>query len=287
MVRFGFPQGEFRLSWTSHVPRMAAPRDAGAKSGKTHQRQFLAGLVDGFAAMGQGHRIAVKVGREPTATLLATTHTRYCETMKKYGRTFHLPISQGATSNDKIMSSLKGLMVDDLIITEKMDGENTTIHNTGTHARSPDSRYHPSRDWIKAFAVGISPQLEDGERIIGENLFAKHSVAYDALPSYFLGFSWIIGDYIQSWDDTVLRFEQLGITPVMELYRGPYTDQLFEDVAERLNLSKQEGFVARDASSFSETEMPNRMGKFVRANHVQSETHWMKAEMVPNRLAKN
>lgn len=224
---------------------------------------------------------------EPIVTLLPNAQTRYGVAMKKYGRTFHLPISLGTTSDDKVMSSLEGLMVDDLVITEKMDGENTTIHGSGTHARSPDSRYHPSRDWIKAFAAGISPQLKDGERIVGENLFAKHSVAYDALPSYFMGFSWIIGDHIQPWDDTLRRFEELGITSVTELYRGPYVDRLFEDVAERLDFSKQEGFVVRDVLGFNEREMPSRMGKYVRANHVQSETHWMKSELVPNRLAKN
>jgi len=58
--------------------------------------------------------------------------------MKKYGRTFHLPISLDATSDDKVMPSLDGLVSDDLLITEKMDGENTTIHAGGTHARSPD-----------------------------------------------------------------------------------------------------------------------------------------------------
>ncbi|MEM6634350.1 MAG: RNA ligase family protein [Pseudomonadota bacterium] len=207
--------------------------------------------------------------------------------MKKYGRTFHLPISPGATSDDKIMFSIDGLMVDDLVVTEKMDGENTTIHSTGTYARSPDSRYHPSRDWVKAFAATISPQLKDGERIVGENLFARHSLAYNALPSYFLAFSWIIGDHIQNWDNTLLRFEELGITPVSELYRGPYAEQLFEGTSKQLDLSKQEGFVVRDALGFNEDEMPLRMGKYVRANHVQSEAHWMKSELVPKGLAKN
>lgn len=97
--------------------------------------------------------------------------------MKKYGRTFHLQLSPGATSDDKIMASLDGLVVEDLVITEKMDGENTTIHRAGTYARSPDSRNHPSRDWLKAFAAGISPQLRDSERIVGENLYARHSVS--------------------------------------------------------------------------------------------------------------
>lgn len=204
---------------------------------------------------------------------------------KKYGRTYHLPISPGATSDDKVMAALDGLMVDDLVITEKMDGENTTIHRGGSHARSPDSRYHPSRDWLKAFAAGISPQLANGERIIGENLYARHAIAYDTLPSYFLGFAWIIDHEVQSWDLTLARFEELDITPVPTLYRGPYTTGLFEDVAATLDEARQEGFVARVAAAFSETDMPHRMGKFVRAGHVQSETHWMQATLIPNRIA--
>jgi len=96
--------------------------------------------------------------------------------MKKYGRTFYLPISPEATSDDKIMQSIEGLKVEDVVVTEKMDGENTTIHMTGSHARSPDSRYHPSRDWLKAFAASFSPMLSNNERIIGENLYARHAV---------------------------------------------------------------------------------------------------------------
>ncbi|SHJ25990.1 hypothetical protein SAMN04488012_106158 [Palleronia salina] len=207
--------------------------------------------------------------------------------MKKYGRTFHLPISPGATSDDKVMSSLDGLAVDDLVVTEKMDGENTTIHAAGTHARSPDSRYHPSRDWLKAFAAGISPQLAEGERIIGENPHARHSVAYDALPSYFLGFAWIIDDRVQAWDPTLARFEELGIHPVPTLCRGPYRASLFEDLARDLDLDRQEGFVARWADAFPESSMPERMGKYVRAGHVQSDIHWMKSELVPNGIDRS
>ncbi len=205
--------------------------------------------------------------------------------MKKYGRTYHLPISPGATSDDKIMRSVQRLQIDDIVITEKMDGENTTIHATGCHARSPDSRYHPSRDWLKAFAAGVSPMLSDDERIIGENLYARHSVAYEALPSFFLGFSWIIGDVVQSWDNTRERFAELGITAVPTLHRGPYRPNLFEDLAQGLTQETQEGFVVRIADAFAEQEMPNCVGKYVREGHVQSEIHWMKAELAPNKMA--
>ncbi len=206
--------------------------------------------------------------------------------MKKYGRTYHLPISPGATSDDKVMTGLDGLMVGDLVISEKMDGENTTIHQGGSHARSPDSRYHPSRDWLKAFAAGISPQLADGERIVGENLYARHAIVYDALPSYFLGFAWIMDGQVQSWDGTLARFAELGIAAVPTLYRGSYKPGLFENIAAGLDRTKQEGFVARVADAFAEVEMPARMGKYVRAGHVQDEEHWMKAELVPNHLAR-
>lgn len=205
--------------------------------------------------------------------------------MKKYGRTFHLPISPGAASDDKIMSSLDGLIVEDLVVTEKMDGENTTIHLGGTYARSPDSRRHPSRDWLKAFAAGVSPRLSEGERIVGENLYARYAVAYDALPSFFLGFAWIVDGEIRPWDLTLARFGELGIQPVPTLYRGPYRAGLFEDLARSLDLSKQEGFVARVAAAFRESAMPERMAKYVRAGHVQTNTHWMRSELVPNRLA--
>lgn len=176
-------------------------------------------------------------------------------------------------------------MVDDLVVTEKMDGENTTIHAGGSHARSPDSRYHPSRDWLKAFAAGVSPYLAEGERVIGENLYARHSIGYDALSSYFLGFAWIVGDEVQSWDRTQARFEELGIQPVPMLYRGPYRPALFNELAQALDLTKQEGFVARIAGSFVESDMSKRIGKYVRQGHVQSQTHWMKAELIPNGIA--
>jgi hypothetical protein len=105
------------------------------------------------------------------------------------------------------------------------------------------------------------------------------------LPSYFLGFAWIIGDEVQAWDPTLARFQELGIQPVPTLYRGPYRLGLFDDLAKTLDLGRQEGFVARVAGAFAEGAMPERVGKYVRAGHVQSEVHWMQAELIPSRLA--
>lgn len=206
--------------------------------------------------------------------------------MKKYGRTYHLPTSPGVMSDDKILRDLSTLnSAAEVIFTEKMDGENTTIHQGGCHARSPDSGYHASRDWMKAFAAGISPNLAENERIVGEYLFARHSVAYDSLQSYFLGFSWIVDGTVQAWDTTLERFSVLGIQPVSVLHRGPFNDATTNAVLAGLDLSKQEGFVVRTTSDFQEADMATHMAKYVRADHVQSETHWMHAEIVRNGLA--
>lgn len=206
--------------------------------------------------------------------------------LKKYGRTYHLPISPGATADDKVLRSIDGLILGDIVITEKLDGENTTIHRLGTHARSLDTGYHPSRDWLKAFASVIAPQLAEDERIVGEYLFARHAIGYDDLPSYFLGFAWLKGNVFQPWDESLVRFEGLGVTPVPVLYRGPYRPGLFEDVAASLDVRRQEGFVVRAAGAFTEAEMDRRMGKYVRAGHVQGDEHWTKMPVVRNGLAR-
>ena len=54
----------------------------------------------------------------------------------KYPRTFHLPWSPGATSDDKMLDGIDHFFGCECVITEKLDGENTTIYYNGYfHAR--------------------------------------------------------------------------------------------------------------------------------------------------------
>lgn len=68
----------------------------------------------------------------------------------KYPRTAHLPWSPGATSDDIYQGNLSPFAGKQVVVTEKMDGENTTLYRDFVHARSIDSRFHPSRTWVKA-----------------------------------------------------------------------------------------------------------------------------------------
>ena len=71
------------------------------------------------------------------------------------------------------------------------------------------------------------------------------------------------------------------------LQRGRFDDAAIRSVLDLLDLDNQEGFVVRSVSPFFESEMNTHIAKYVREGHVQSETHWTKAEIVKNGLRRN
>ncbi len=103
----------------------------------------------------------------------------------KYPRTPHLPWSPGRSKDDIALNSIEHLeCLDDVVVTEKLDGENTTLYHDYLHARSIDSKSHPSRDWIKRFHAKIQYDIPEDFRICGENMYARHSIFYDALTTF-------------------------------------------------------------------------------------------------------
>ncbi|MEM8538970.1 MAG: RNA ligase family protein [Pseudomonadota bacterium] len=153
----------------------------------------------------------------------------------KYPRTLHHPSSAGVQSDDKIARDLSLFDGAEVVVTEKMDGENTTLYVDGFHARSIDIGKHPGRDWLARFHGQMGYQIPQGWRVCGENLYARHSVGYDALPSYFLGFSiWDAAQNCLGWDDTVSHFAAWGVTPVSVLWRGTYDPGKLAEVTQSL-----------------------------------------------------
>lgn len=205
----------------------------------------------------------------------------------KYPRTYHLPESPGRSSDDKVLKNINHLLSHEVVITEKMDGENTTLYRDGFHARSIDSRHHSSRDWLAKFHGEIGHEIPESWRICGENCYAKHSIEYTDLKSYFFGFSvWEQrNNQAFSWDDTLEIFEGLGITPVKELYRGALSQKVINDIVNNLNPDTTEGFVIRLACHFDYADFNRYVAKWVKANHVQTDEHWMHKQVIPNKLS--
>lgn len=198
-----------------------------------------------------------------------------------YPRTPHLPWSPGAASDDVRAGDLSGLRGREVVVTEKLDGENTTLYADGLHARSLDSAHHPSRAWVKSLQGRIGGEIPRGWRVCGENLFARHSLAYEDLESWFYGFSvWDDGDRCLGWDRTVGFLRRLGVPVPPVLWRGVFDERALR--ALRLDTVCQEGYVVRTVEGFAAREFGQRVAKWVRGGHVQTDTHWMHAAVVEN-----
>jgi len=203
----------------------------------------------------------------------------------KYPRTHHLPWSEGMHDDDRMHTSMDGFVGQRVIVTEKRDGENSTMYADYLHARSVDGRHHSSRDWVKNFWSKIAADIPQDWRICGENLYAQHSIQYD-LSSYFEGFSiWNDQNICLSWDDTLDWFRLLDITPVPMLYDGIYDEAVIRALYHPAHWAVSEGYVLRLADAFAYGRFRHAVGKFVRVGHVQTTKHWMYGQkIVPNRL---
>lgn len=198
----------------------------------------------------------------------------------KYPRSYHLPFSPGATSDDKKWSNEQAVVYTagkDLVVTEKMDGSNVTLYSDYYHNRSINTSYHPAFDWIKRYHSEIAINIPNGLRICGEYLYNTHSISYDNLESYFYGFS--------IWEDTLEWFKLLDITPVPTVAENiGYNQKLISVIGEYAVDQGKEGIVIRNRDSFNIDSFSQNLAKYVRANHVQTNQHWLHSKLVQNKV---
>lgn len=204
----------------------------------------------------------------------------------KYPKTWHFSWSPGTQSDDRFLSeeqyeNIRSL--GDVVVTEKRDGENTTLYPHHMHARSLDSRMHPTRNWVKRLHGEVAWKIPATYRVCGENLYARHSIAYDDLPTYFEVFSIWDTTICLAWDVTTTLCQEWGLTTVPVLYRGPFNEGLIKG----LMREGIEGYVVRNAQSFEFDDFQSNVAKYVRKGHVQTNKHWMYQEIVPNKLKES
>ena len=205
----------------------------------------------------------------------------------KYPRTYHFPFSPGTTSDDRIKYDWQGILQHELVVTEKLDGENTCIKSDGVYARSHAA---PTRNpWAKnAWEIWerIKLNLIDID-VFGENLYGQHSIEYTRLEHHFYVFAIREGDKWLSWDEVVFYADVLELPTVPVIKRGIFTEK---EITELINSTikeesqlggKCEGVVCRTAQSFYNlpTEQvgqhfSNNVLKYVRKNHVKTDEHW-------------
>lgn len=204
------------------------------------------------------------------------------ETKYKYNRTYHLDWSEAVADDDKMATDLSVLTAsDDVVITEKLDGECTTMYEyygkAGLHARSVDSPITWWREWCRTVQINIAEMIK-GYRVCGENMSAIHSIEYHNLESFFYIFS--IWDqetnYCLSWDETVEMAELLDLPTPKVLYRGKWDEEKFRKIFKDMDFDTMEGYTIRTADGFHYDDFSKHLVKAVRKGHVQTDQHWSK-----------
>ncbi len=210
----------------------------------------------------------------------------FCEYVK-YPRTMHLSFSSKVTDDDRVLENESHFVGKRVIVTSKMDGENTSLYHNFLHARSIDGKSHPSRNWIKSFHSEVGYNIPKGWRICGENMYAKHTIEYNNLKSFFYLFSvWDERNECLGWEDTLIWAELLEMEVVPVLYDGIWDEKEIKNLCDN---TEREGFVVRIADSFRYDMFRLSVAKFVhpifRQKLKEGNTFkWRYSPITPNSL---
>lgn len=210
----------------------------------------------------------------------------------KYPRTYHLPWSLGKGSDDKVLTHKQvdtHFLCKQLVLSEKLDGENTTMTCDDFHARSLDSAHHDSQAYVKNMWGRIRHLIQPGIRIHGENVYAKHSIKYTHLPEYFLVFGVSDGDYFLSVDATKRWAKYLGLECVKfieDVDLNMLELNAFKPLPQSDYGGVAEGYVVRNVGKFPIANFRENVAKFVRDGHVQTSQHWKSLPIERNGLLK-
>lgn len=211
----------------------------------------------------------------------------------KYPRTYHLPWSPGMNRDDRMIEDAAQFEGKEVIITEKMDGENSTLYSDYTHARSINSGSHPSRNWLKNFWAQLCYNIPTDWRICGENLYAKHAIQYskengNALNSYFYMFSiWDEKNICLSWEETETWAILLEIPLVPIIYKGIWDIKVINELNKKMdqNIGTVEGYVVRITDEFHYSQFRHSVAKYVRKNHnVNNHGKWSQSKIIKNEI---
>lgn len=209
-----------------------------------------------------------------------------------YPRTYHLAFSPGVQSDDKIQTNYSMFADKEVVITEKLDGENTTILRNGFHARSLDSPTNYTRSWIKVLHSLIGHEIPENWRFCGENMGYFHSIHYKDLESFFYLFSiWDEKNNRLHYDETVEWAKLLDLAMPKVFYRGAFDLNHIEGLSKELDTDRVEGFVVSLVEPIHYSQFRDSTVKWVRANHIQpngagDDDHWLKSTY-PNLIGED
>ena len=199
---------------------------------------------------------------------------------------------------DKVLSSAEKIqfLSHKLIIEEKVDGANLGIsfdehgnirvQNRGSYLEHPFSgQWKRLSDWLELRTDALFDQLTDRYILFGEWCYARHSVDYDRLPDWYLGFDIYdkeVGRFFScSRRDRIFRDCAISAAPV--LGQGHFTLPALLKALTKSSFSDKpaEGIYLR----FDRGDWLAGRAKLVQPSFIQSVGgHWSRSMIKANRL---
>jgi RNA ligase len=218
----------------------------------------------------------------------------------KFPSTPHLAVLEGVVvRTDKVLSDRERqeFLSHEIVIEEKIDGANLGIsfdcygnvqaQNRGAVLHMPAmGQWKPLADWISRKCECMFESLVDRYILFGEWCYATHSVFYDELPDWFLGFD-LYDSTSQRFVNTPTRrkmFSRMGVHSVPTIAAGHFT------LSQATALLKESHFGIAPAEGlylrYDEGEWLAQRAKLLRPGFIQSiDQHWSRKNLRLNRLA--
>ncbi len=217
----------------------------------------------------------------------------------KFPSTPHLATVAGVEiRDDKVLSESERneFLQHDLIVEEKVDGANLGIsfdsegnigaQNRGAYLHFPGAgQWKKLEEWLAPRTDLLFEHLNDRYILFGEWCYARHSVFYDRLPDWFLGFDIydkLTGHFLSSSRrDSLCRKMRIARVPFIARRRF-----IFPEIVKLLSQSKltdqpAEGLYLR----LDQGEWLVQRAKLVRPGFIQSVAqHWSRSAINPNWL---
>lgn len=219
--------------------------------------------------------------------------------------------------DDTGLTSVESLLDIPLVTTIKMDGSNTMLvadTEDPVRARNGRDAEHQSFDQLKQayWDRNVYENLPDHLQVFGENMYAKHSIHYGCpgigcgcaernqgpvVDDLFLVFGVYDTrfDLWLSWFETEAVADQIGFetVPTMHGHDRNESQQFddgqkfvvnYTDIAEDVVDHGHEGIIVRSMYPFHYGQFGEKLGKYVRPNHVQTDEHWSYQDTVENQI---
>jgi hypothetical protein len=223
------------------------------------------------------------------------------ESFYKFPHTPHLLwLGEGTPREDKVLPSdeVGEFLTSELIVEEKVDGANMGLSlgpDGRLRAQSRGNYLAPGRchaqwnllwPWLAERREALEEGLRGDLMLFGEWCYARHTVPYDALPDWFLGFDiyeiatgrfWAV-DSRNEW------MKQRRIVSIPEVARGHFSQKQLLAVPGRSKVGHvpMEGLYLRR----EQADCLQGRAKIVSAVFKQQiEEHWTRRSVVPNQLA--